>query len=69
MRWPRGRYNGQRITGFRISFEVNVDWMWWKPRISWNFGEPHFIWLIFYVRLYAKYSLRERDARRQEPKQ
>jgi len=25
LRWPRGRYNGQRIVGFRVKVVVNVD--------------------------------------------
>lgn len=27
MRWPRGRYNGQRIVGIEVSMKLNVtDW-------------------------------------------
>jgi hypothetical protein len=26
MRWPRGKYNGRRIVGFKISFDIQLDW-------------------------------------------
>jgi len=58
VRWPRGKYNRQRITGFTVSFEMNVDYIFWKPLLRWNFGQPYFIWLIFYFRAKAQYSLR-----------
>ena len=29
MNWPRGKYNGKRIGGFRIDFEFNLyRWAW-----------------------------------------
>lgn len=30
-KWPRGRYNGQRIVGFNLLFRVNLCWFSWKP--------------------------------------
>lgn len=45
MRWPRGRYNGQRIVG--VSFKVVLDvttWRWW-PLIGHYCGAFH--WLCF----------------------
>ena len=59
MRWPRGKYNGRRITGFRVSFEFSVIPIFWRPRISWNFGEPYIIWLVFYLRGYCVYTARD----------
>jgi hypothetical protein len=29
MKWPRGRYNGQRIGGIRIVAELNLCWWTW----------------------------------------
>lgn len=30
MRWPRGRWNGLRIVGFRFKVCVRTDqWEWW----------------------------------------
>jgi hypothetical protein len=29
MKWPRGRFNGQRIVGISFKFEINVrEWLW-----------------------------------------
>lgn len=28
MKWPRGRYNGQRITGVEV--KVRLDLRWWR---------------------------------------
>ena len=38
MKWPRGKYNGRRIVGFRVNIRVTVDF--WSFRYSWNFGMP-----------------------------
>lgn len=35
MKWPRGKYNGQRIGGFKIEFELNFAW-WMPPYFSWK---------------------------------
>lgn len=50
MQWPRGKYNGQRIGGFRVQIIINILYWWWRPRWSWNFGEPYFLWLFLGVR-------------------
>lgn len=34
MRWPRGKYNGQRIVGVSITAAVDVTW--------WSLGLPSF---------------------------
>ena len=34
-RWPRGKYNGQRIVGVRILFRINVL-CWHRP--AWEEG-------------------------------
>lgn len=47
MRWPRGRYNGRRIEGFRVHFTLHLlDWRI-KPLLHWNHGEPRLSWLCF----------------------
>ncbi|WP_299733913.1 hypothetical protein [uncultured Endozoicomonas sp.] len=56
LRWPRGRYNGQKIGGFKISFEVNVLSWDWKPIFHWKFGYHYFIWLCFTVRFETSYQ-------------
>jgi hypothetical protein len=55
MRWPRGKYNGRRIEGFRLHFVLHVlDW-YWKPLLHWNHGEPRFSWLCFTWMACAQY--------------
>lgn len=56
MKWPRGKYNGQRIVGFRISLTVNVEHPFWLPRLSRNHGEPYLLWLIFHIRARTEYG-------------
>ncbi len=62
MRWPRGKYNGERIIGFNVSLSLKLPEDWdiarWLliPRVSWNFGNPYFIWLIFTLRAEARYT-------------
>lgn len=50
LKWPRGRYNRNRIDGFLVSFKVHLLWWSWCPRASWNFGMPYLIWLCFSLR-------------------
>jgi hypothetical protein len=54
--WPRGRFNGRRITGFELKFGFDVLHPCWKPMIHWNFGSPVLWWLWFYVRAEARYE-------------
>lgn len=30
-RWPRGRYNGQRIVGFEVKLQLDVSQWLWRP--------------------------------------
>jgi hypothetical protein len=45
--WPRGRYNGRRITGFALKLRVDVASWWWCPRGEWGWGAPMVRWLCF----------------------
>jgi hypothetical protein len=56
LRWPRGRYNGSRIDGFKITFSVHLLWWTWLPRFSWRLGMHYFIWLCFTLRHEASYE-------------
>lgn len=56
MKWPRGKYNGKRIEGMKVSFSVRLLRWRWKPVYNWNFGEPYLIWLAFTFRFYATYE-------------
>jgi hypothetical protein len=57
LRWPRGRYNGRRIDGFKIQVGVHLLFWNWRPRVSMNFGNPYVIWLCFSLRAEASYSV------------
>lgn len=37
LRWPRGRYNGQKIVGF--STRVNVNVIFWRCNLYCRYGE------------------------------
>jgi hypothetical protein len=58
--WPRGKYNGMRIEGVKLTFAIHVLAWLWMPLLRWNFGEPVFIWLCFTVRGYVEYEYRVR---------
>lgn len=47
IRWPRGKYNGRRITGASIKFKVSVEFFQWLPRFP-KYANC-FRWLWFYV--------------------
>lgn len=55
IRWPRGRYNGSKIDGLKVSAHIHLLWWIWRPRVSWNFGNPYFIWLCISLRCEASY--------------
>jgi hypothetical protein len=47
MKWPRGKYNGQRIGGFVVKFRF--DLLWWGLRLPDRYGSclsfgPIHIW-------------------------
>lgn len=53
--WPRGKYNGRRITGFTLKLRLDVSSVHWKPRWDWGFGAPLIQWLVFQVVAEAVY--------------
>lgn len=54
-RWPRGKYNGRRITGLKISITWRTDFWDWIPVAKWNYGQPFFYWLGLNLRAEATY--------------
>ena len=58
--WPRGKYNGCRIEGVKVCVAVHVLSWRFLPLITWNFGEPVFIWLCFTIRAKCEYEYRHR---------
>ena len=56
MKWPTGKYNGKKISGFRVLLQVRLLSFFWTPRFEWNFGQPHITWLIFTIRFEAEYK-------------
>lgn len=57
MRWPRGRYNGLRIDGFEVTFRLHLLWCPWRPKASWNYGQPYFHWLWFTFRVQLSWKV------------
>jgi hypothetical protein len=60
VRWPRGRYNGRRITGLRVTLICRYDMPVWRPYLRWNHGEPYGGWLGLQVRAEATYHCDDR---------
>jgi hypothetical protein len=54
--WPRGKYNGAKISGFRISLQIHVLTWRFNPVLRWNFGEPVASWLMFTIRFKPEYK-------------
>lgn len=61
MRWPRGKYNGRRIEGFRLLFKLHLLYWVWKPLAHWNYGEPRLTWLCFTLMAAAEYCYWDLD--------
>ena len=59
MRWPRGRYNGRRITGLKVSASIDLSGCDWKPILSWRLGYHHLIWLWFILRFETVYHFND----------
>ncbi len=58
IRWPRGRHNGRRITGFKITAGIDLAHCEWRPIISWRFW--HWIhWLWFLLRFETTYHFND----------
>lgn len=58
--WPRGKYNGMRIDGVKISIAIHLSYWRLMPIFHFNFGEPVFIWMCLTIRLYVNYEYRIR---------
>ena len=54
--WPRGRYNGKRIDGFEVKFQLHLLWWRFKPVIHLRHGRYYVIWLCFSIRGEASYK-------------
>jgi hypothetical protein len=58
MKWPRGKYNGERIVGFEFKFQMDVtDWAWIprSPKYSHCLN-----WLCFRIWVQAHYDTWEK---------
>ncbi len=56
MKWPRGKYNGRKITGGKISLDINLLRFEVNPWLSFGHGFCYFIWLIFRIRFEIEYE-------------
>lgn len=49
MKWPRGKYNGQRIVGIEIRMKIDILEWWWELRYRHGtqriFMGPVHIWI------------------------
>lgn len=57
LKWPRGKYNGKRIVGFKIS--IKIDILFWMLTCKWNFGEPYLFIGPVCIRFYAAFELQK----------
>lgn len=54
IKWPRGKYNGQRIVGFEVMFRMRFDLWRWKPiKVKY---QGLFHWLCFTLKFEAVYE-------------
>ena len=55
LQWPRGKYNGRRISGADVKLTWRIDFFSWKPECRWNWGQPYFMILGFRAQAEATY--------------
>ena len=41
MKWPRGKYNGQKIIGVELKIKFNLQW--WAFAVRWKYNNAVFI--------------------------
>lgn len=54
--FQKGTVEGKmKQTGIKIS--IIIDWAYWffKPRIAWDYGRPHFKWLCLSIMAEGRY--------------
>ena len=55
MKWPKGKYNGQRIAGFEIKFSIYLFRWYFIPKFYWRFYKS-FHWLCFHIYISNTYE-------------
>jgi hypothetical protein len=58
-RWPRGKYNGRRITGADLKLTWRTDFIDIKPELRCRHGQFMFLWLGFRVTTEATYHFHD----------
>ena len=56
IKWPKGKYNGQRVEGFQITFVLHLLYWKWVPILYCKFGLFYTVWLCFTVRCQTEYE-------------
>lgn len=56
LRWPRGRLNGRRIVGGKVSIALDLCLFSLRPRASRGCGQPYLIWLGVILRAETVYE-------------
>jgi hypothetical protein len=54
LRWPRGRYNGRRIVGVKLTFRFSLEHFNWRPKSPKYSNCVHWLW--FWVWMYWDYA-------------
>lgn len=62
MKWPRGKYNDQRIVGFNVQIKMNVLHWRWMPVIENQHGPTAIHWLCFYSWWNANFESKRQSA-------
>lgn len=60
MRWPRGKYNGRRITGLSVKVRFDISMILWKPRIRLDYQPFAIAWLVVIVNIETMYHYMDR---------
>lgn len=61
--FPKGKYNGQPITGFELTFRINLVTWTWLPKSNLresHGGKPFFRWLCFWTWIELVYDWSDR---------
>jgi hypothetical protein len=56
--FPKGKYNGEIIDGFKISFHLHLLRWYFMPKFGGNGGQPFVMWLCFTIRFEESYKWR-----------
>ena len=56
LKWPRGKYNGKRIDGIKISLSIHLTYWNFMPRVDYYLGLLRIEFLCVTVRVSVEYD-------------